>query len=98
MKIFAEAKLSGYDAELWLMEEDSDGNRYAVISRVERRGRKPKIKLLDRLDGEMLDALRLPKEFKIVGRWVECMALNDRKTLLVRGERLTLQPKARAAG
>jgi hypothetical protein len=98
MKIFAEAKISGYDAELWLMEEDSDGNRYAVISRVKRRGRNPKIKLLDRLDGETLDTLRLPKEFKIVGRWVECMALNDRKTLLVRGERLRLQPKARAAG
>ena len=94
MKIFAEAKLSGCNAELWLVEGDADGNRYAVISRVKRRGRNPKLKLLDRLDVEGLDALRLPKEFKIVGRWVDCMALNDRKTLLVKGERLRLQPKA----
>lgn len=96
MKIFAEAKLSGYNAELWLIEGDPNGDRYAVISRVKRRGRNPKLKLLDRLDGECLEALRLPKEFRIVGRWVECIALSDRKTLLVKGERLRLQPKARA--
>jgi hypothetical protein len=93
LKVFAEAKLSGFNAELWLMKEDPSGNRYAVISRVKRRGRNPKVKLLDRLDVEGFDVLRLPKEFKIVGRWVECMALSDRKTLLVKGERLRLQPK-----
>ena len=93
LKALAEAKLSGFNAELWLMEEDGKGNRYAVILRVKRKGRNPKLKLLDRLDVEGLDVLRLPKEFRIVGRWVECMALNDRKTLLVKGERLRLQPK-----
>lgn len=97
VKAFAEAKLSGCNAELWLIEKDSSGNRYAVILRVKRKGRNPKLKLIDRLDvgldGGGLDGLRLPKEFRIVGRWVECIALNDRRTLLVRGEKLTLVPK-----
>jgi len=92
LKVFMEARLSNPDAELWLV----DGKpRYAVISKAKRRGRNPKLKLLDRLDGA--DGLMLPKEFAIVGRWVECIALSDRKTLLVRGDGLSLAPAVKFA-
>lgn len=96
-RMLAEAKAEGLNAELWLTKEDKRGNRYAVISRQKRRGRNPEVKLLDRLDvlehPSKQPPKDLPKEFKIVGRWVECLALNDRKTLLVRGEKLKLLPK-----
>jgi hypothetical protein len=91
----AEAKLMGFNAELWLIERDSHGSRYAVISRVKRRGRNPKLRLVERLDSgdEALHGVKLPKAFKIVGRWVDCIALNDRKTLIIRGDRLRLLTK-----
>ena len=90
-KAFYEAKLAGHNAELWLIR-DGRGNRYAVLSRVKRRGRNPKIVLLDRLDVDNagLDGVSLPRKFRIVGRWVDCIALNDRRTLIVRGDGLQL--------
>ena len=90
-KALYEAKLAGHNAELWLIRERR-GNRYAVISRVKRRGRNPKITLIERLnvDGSGLDGVFLPKKFKIVGRWVDCIALNDRRTLIIRGDKLRL--------
>ena len=87
-KAYLEVKPSIAEAELWLARRGKVV--FAVITRKKRRGRKVKIKLLERLD---VGDFPLPKEFKVVGRWVQCMALNDMKTLIIRGDGLRLQPK-----